>query len=92
MEKAREGTRWHRKLKSREPSVPNPGKSNKKIPTPFDYRTGKVQSTKDLDLTEWVLHISTLKKWKTIDVLLNPSEWHKEQLERAEEIKTFEIV
>lgn len=92
MEKAREGTRWHRKLKSREPSVPNPDKSNKKIPTPFDYRTGQVQQTEDLDLTEMIVHISTLKKGETIDVLLNPSDWHKEQLEEAEEIKTFEIV
>ena len=92
VEKAREGTRWHRKLKDREPSVPNPDKSNKKMPTPFDYRTGKVQRTEDLDLTEMIVHISTLKKGETIDVLLNPSDWHKEQLEGAEEIKTFEIV
>ena len=92
MKKAKEGTRWYRKLQNREPSLPNPDRSNKKIPTPFDYRTGQVQQTEDLDLTEMVVHISTLKKGETIDVLLNPSDWHKEQLEEAEEIKTFEIV
>ncbi|WGI17280.1 zinc ribbon domain-containing protein [Methanonatronarchaeum sp. AMET-Sl] len=89
---ATEGTRWYKKLEEREPSVPDPKKSLKKIPTPFDNRTGEVQKTDKLDLTEWVAHISTLKKGETIDILLNPSDWHKEQLEEAEEIKTFEIV
>ncbi|MFP4050384.1 MAG: zinc ribbon domain-containing protein [Thermoplasmata archaeon] len=89
---ATEGTRWYRKLEEREPSVPDPKKNNSKVPTPFDYRTGEVQKTDELDLTEWVVHISTLKKGETIDVLLNPSDWHKEQLEEAKKIKTFEIV
>ena len=92
MSNAREGTRWYRKLKEREPSVPDLKKTLKKIPTPFDYRTGEVQKTEELDLTEWIVHISTLKKGETIDVLLNPSDWHEEQLEEAKEIKTFEIV
>ncbi len=92
LSKAKEGTRWYRKLKEREPSVPDPAKSNKKVPTPFDYRTGDLQKTDDLDLTRWIGHISTLRKGETIDILLNPSDWHEEQLEKAEKIKTFEIV
>jgi len=92
LSKAKEGTRWYRKLEEREPSVPNPKKNNSKVPTPFDDRTGEVQRTGDLDLTEWVAHISTLNKGETIDVLLNPSDWHEEQLEEAKNLKTFEIV
>ncbi len=92
LSKAKEGTRWYRRLKQREPSVPNLKKSNSKVPTPFDNRTGEVQRTDDLDLTDWVVHISTLKKGDTIDILLNPSNWHEEQLEEAEKLKTFEIV
>ncbi|MFW6176442.1 MAG: hypothetical protein ACOC40_01950 [Thermoplasmatota archaeon] len=89
---AKEGTRWYKKLKEREPSVPNPKKNNSKVSTPFDNRTGKVQKTDELDLTKWIVHISTLNKGETIDVLLNPSEWHQEQLEKAKNLKTFEIV
>jgi len=39
-----------------------------------------------------VIHISTLKNGETIDVLLNPSEWHIQMLEQAEKIRGFEIV
>ncbi len=92
MRNAREGSRWYRKLKQREPGVPDPKKHDKKISTFFDYRTGKIQRTESLDLTDWVMHISTLRKRETIDVLLNPSEWHEEQIEKADEIKSFEIV
>ncbi len=92
MNNAREGTRWYQKLEQREPSLPDPKRHNKKIPTFFDRRTGRIERTEDLDLTGWVMHISTLKKGETIDVLLNPSDWHEEQLEIADEIKSFEIV
>lgn len=92
LSKAKGGTRWYRKLKEREPSAPDPKRSNRKVPTPFDYRTGKVQRTDVLDLTEWIIHISTLNKGETIDILLNPSDWHRKQLEEADKIKTFEIV
>jgi len=38
-----------------------------------------------------VIHVSTLKKGETIDVLLNPSEYHEKLLD-AGQIKGFEIV
>ncbi len=93
LDKAKTGSKWHRKLLKREPSTPcNSKRSNlKKIPTRFDVRTGEVQRT-SITLAPWVVHISTLKKGETIDVLLNPSEWHKEMLEQAEKIRGFEIV
>lgn len=93
MSKAKDDSKWKTKLKKREPSYPFTSKDSKlsKIPTRFDERTGKLQKA-DVELTGWVIHISTLKKGKTVNILLNPSKWHKKQLEKAEEIKTFEIV
>jgi len=90
LSRAKKGTKWHRKLLEREPSPPCGSKRLKKIPIRFDYRTGQVQRA-DLMLTKWVIHISTLKKREAIDVLLNPSEYHKKLLEDGR-IKGFEIV
>lgn len=93
MSKAGNGTKWKKKLKRREPSHPFTSKRSRlgKIPVRIDRRTGELQKA-DLKLTSWVAHISTLKKGQIIDVLLNPSDWHKKQLEEADEIKSFEIV
>jgi len=91
--KAKKDSKWHKKLLKREPSTPCNSKRSKlgKIPTRFDNRTGEIQRA-SLALTGWVVHISTLEKGKTVDVLLNPSEWHKDMLEQAEKIGGFEIV
>lgn len=93
LKKAKKGTKWYRKLLKREPSPPCTSKRSKlrKIPTWFDDRTGEIQRA-SLKLTEWVAHLSTLKKGETVDILLNPSEWHKEMLEKAEKVKSFQIV
>ncbi|MCW3991435.1 MAG: hypothetical protein NWE79_01910 [Candidatus Bathyarchaeota archaeon] len=93
LNRAKQGTRWHRKLMKRKPSKPCSSKHSKlkKPPTRFDVRTGEIQ-TASLALTGWVVHISTLKKGETMDVLLNPSEWHEKMLEKAEKIRSFEIV
>jgi transposase len=37
-------------------------------------------------------HISTLKTGETVDVLLNPSEWHESMHGETEKIRSFEIV
>jgi len=91
--RAKPGTKWHGKLLRREPSPPCQSRRSKlkKTPTLFDVRTGEVQEAK-LSLTGWVIHISTLRKGETIDVLLNPSEWHEEMLGEADRIRGFEIV
>ncbi len=91
--RAKQGTRWHGKLLKREPSKPCSSIHSKlkKTPTRFDVRTGEVQIA-SLALTGCVVHISTLKKGETMDVLLNPSEWHEKMLEKAEKIRSFEIV
>lgn len=93
MLKAGDGSQWREKLEKREPSYPftSGNSKKKKIPIRLDERTGDVQEA-DLELTDWVAHISTLRKGETVDILLNPSDWHEKQLEEAEEIKSFEIV
>jgi len=93
LKRSKPRTKWHEKLLKREPSPPcsSPRSKLRKIPTWFDNRTGEVQKA-SIKLTEWVIHISTLKRGETVDILLNPSEWHKEMLEKAERIKSFQIV
>lgn len=93
LSKTKKNTNWYIKLKKREPSKPYTSKNSKlkKIPTMFDYRTGAIEKT-DLELTDWVIKISTLKKYEKIIILLNPSNHHKQKLERANKICSFEIV
>lgn len=92
LSKAKVGGKRHRKLLKREPSPPCTSNRSRlgKIPTRFDCRTGQVQRA-DLVLTKWVIHISTLKKGETIDILLNPSEYHEKLLDEGE-IRDFEVV
>ncbi len=93
LEKAKEGTKWYKKLKEREPSKPFTSKRSKqkKIPVRFDYRTGSLEEA-DLALTDSVIRISTLKKGERIVILLNPGEYHKKKLKKADKICSFELV
>lgn len=60
-----------------------------KTPCRIDYRTGRIERGEN-SFSLW-MHISTLQKNKPMDVPLNPSHYHLEQLEGAE-IDDFEIV
>jgi len=72
----------------REPSEPA---FETKTPCRIDSRTGRIEkSVKSSEFPLW-LHISTLRKRETIDVLLNPSQYHLKQLEDVE-INDLEIV
>jgi len=75
------------KILKREPSLPD---FRDKTPCRIDYRTGKIQRSES-KLTPLWMHISTLKKNQTIDVPLNPSQYHLNQLTNAE-INDFEII
>ncbi len=75
------------KLLKKEPSKPH---FQNKTSFMFDYRTGKVQWGKGKFSPLWI-HISTLEKRNTIDIPLNPSQYHLNQLKNAQ-INTFEIV
>ncbi len=75
------------KLLKREPSKPTfEGKTSCRI----DYRTGKVEWSMG-KLTPLWIHVSTLEKNKTIDIPLNTSQYHLNQLKNAE-INDFEII
>jgi len=86
--KKRGNEKYLKKLLKREPTPPN---FNKKTPCRIDYRTGKIEWNRDSKLTSLWMHLSTLEKGNTMDVPLNPSKYHLDQLEDAE-IDDFEIV
>jgi len=75
------------KILKREPSIPD---FRDKTPCRIDNRTGTIEHS-DRKLSSLWMHISTLIKNHTIDVPLNPSQYHLTQLTNAE-IRDFEIV
>jgi len=77
----------YEKVLAREPSRPS---FEDKISCRIDCRTGKIEQSES-KLTSLWMHISTLKKNNTIDVPLNPSQYHLNQLTNAE-INDFEII
>lgn len=74
-------------LLKREPSRPY---FEEKTPCRFDYRTGNVQIGNGKFSPLWI-RISTMEKNKRIDIPLNPSQYHLNQLKDAE-IDDFEII
>jgi putative transposase len=79
--------KYLQKLLKREPSRPS---FQDKTSCRFDCRTGRIESGKGKFSPIWI-HVSTLEKGKTIDIPLNPSQYHLNQLKNAE-INDFEIV
>ncbi len=75
------------KLLKKEPSKPH---FENKTSCRFDYRTGNVEIGKGKFSPLWI-RISTLEKNKRIDIPLNPSQYHLNQLKNTE-INDFEIV
>ncbi len=80
--------KWLEKLRKREPSKPD---FREKTSCRFDYRTGTVEKAKDKGKFPLWIHISTLEKGKTIDIPLNPSQYHLDQLKDVV-IDDFEII
>ncbi len=76
-----------KKLLKTEPSRPT---FQDKTPCRIDYRTGRVERS-DSRLSPLWIHVSTLEKNKTIDIPLNPGQYHLNQLKDAE-IGDFEII
>jgi transposase len=75
------------KLLKREPSRPS---FKDKTPCRIDSRTGHVEAGKGKLSPLWI-HVSTLEKNNTIDIPLNPSQYHLNELKNAE-IDDFEII
>ncbi|MBU4406388.1 MAG: hypothetical protein KKB24_02255, partial [Candidatus Altiarchaeota archaeon] len=92
LSKAKKRTKWYDKLLKREPSRPCTSKRSKlgKIPIRLDYRTGNVKEV-NLKLTNLLAEISTLKKHERMALLLNPSQYHIQELNSGK-IKDFELV
>jgi putative transposase len=85
------GEKSLQKLLKREPKKPL---FQEKISCRLDYRTGKVEWGKGKFSPLWI-HISTLEKGRTIDVPLNPSQYHLNQLKLKNgdiDIDDFEII
>ena len=81
--------RWLAKLKKREPAPPT--FDTHKVSCRIDVRTGHVEYNKTSKITALWLRISTLVKFKQIQIPLNPSHYHLQQLKDAK-INDFEIV
>jgi len=87
--KKQDNQKWLAKLLKREPSKPS--FENRKVPCRIDYRTGRIERNEKSKLTSLWVHISTLKKNAPMDIPLNPSHYHLNQLKDAA-INDFEIV
>lgn len=85
----RDNEKWLAKLHKREPSTPS--FDNRKVPCRIDYRTGRIEWGRSSKLTALWLRISTLKKNNMMDIPLNPSHYHLQQLKDVK-INDFEIV
>ena len=83
--------KWLEKLMKRGPSKPfDKSDCDRKIPCRFDYRTGTVEEGKGKLSKLWI-NISTLEKYKKIDIPLNPSQYHINELKDAI-VDDFEII
>lgn len=80
--------KWIEKLMKREPSRPD---FREKTSCRFDYRTGNVEKAKDKGKFPLWIHISTLEKGKMVDIPLNPSMYHLNQLKDVI-VDDFEII
>lgn len=81
--------KWLTKLKKREPSPP--AFDTHKVSCRIDVRTGDVEHNKTSKITALWLRISTLVKGRRMDIPLNPSYYHIQQLQDAN-ISDFEII
>ncbi|MBC8521047.1 MAG: transposase [Methanomicrobia archaeon] len=85
----RDNPKWLAKLLKREPQKPS--FENHKVPCRIDCRTGRIERSVKSKLTSLWMHVSTLKKNQPMDIPLNPSHYHLQQLQDAE-INDFEII
>lgn len=79
--------KWLEKLRKREPSKPD---FRDKTSCRFDYRTGTIEEGKGKLSKLWI-HISILEKGKTVDIPLNPSQYHLNELKDVV-VDDFEII
>lgn len=83
--------RWLRKLLKREPQPPFSNGLKHKIPIWFDYRIGNLEHSEAVQISPYIIRISTLKRGERLTILLNPAKYHLDLLECGE-IKSFQLV
>jgi len=82
------GEKWLKKLRKREPSKSD---FREKTPCRFTHNVGTVEQAKDKGKFSLWIHISTLEKYKMIDIPLNPSQYHINELKDVV-VNDFEII
>ena len=80
--------KWLGKLRKREPSKPD---FREKTSCRFTHNIGTVEKSKDKGKFSLWIHISTLELGKTIDIPLNPSVYHLNELKDVV-VDDFEII
>jgi len=87
----RGGKRWGEKLLEREPRKPSTHCNNRKVPTWFDCRIGRLERAKSVKMASYVVRMATLRRGEWMTVLLNPARYQLSLLEKGV-IKSFQIV
>ena len=86
--------KYKNKLLKREPTKPT--KIIKKISPFIDFRTGKVEFSKSIEYSPLILNLAILgvtkHKMNKITLLLNPSKYHLNKLNKAKKWKSFEVI
>lgn len=93
---------WNRKLEQsegkrrekivrREPHKPFHAGLINKIPVRIDSRSGTIEHSKSIKISQYVLRLSTMKKYHRITIPLNPAEYHLDLLEKGR-IVDFQLV
>jgi putative transposase len=100
---SKQGTKWHNKLKKREPKKPFSNSRNR-IPIRLDYRTISIKTNiqlngnlikqlkEETNITNSWANISTIEKRNKIMIPLNPAKYHIKKLQSASNISDAEII
>lgn len=79
------------RLFKREPMKPFTGGLTNKVPVRIDIRTGSVEASKNMKLSQYVIRLSTLKRRMRITIPLNPARYHLNLLRKGR-IVDFQLV
>lgn len=83
--------RWREKLLKREPNRPFSEGLRKRIPARIDTRTGKIEASRKMKLSSYIIRLTTLKKNAVITVPLNAVEYHLMLLRKSRAVD-FQLV
>lgn len=87
----RSKAKWKDALLKREPHKPFQGGLRRKVPVRVDYRTGLVQPAEHIQLSPYVVRLSTLRKYARVTIPLNPAKYHLDSLQKGK-VVDFQLV